>query len=302
MNGALVHAQRARLAAHFSGLNASAFVIALQPDGTVLRANEAALELVGAAPDEVTGRPLATTAWGRHLPPGSAALQGAIERGRRGEAGTLTLPIKTAQAQRISVDFTLQPVPGDGGEPALLMLSGRDVPERHRAPPARDHGALLEAQPPARLPHVLVVDDDEALAQCLGRKLQRHFGEALTVEVCADAQAALARLHTRAFDIVVSDLDMPALDGITLLGHARALQPNALRILLLGASDMTRVLEAEHQVDVFRHLSKPWSTKQFQAHFQAALQQLAQCRDAAVLPARAGRPAPQPLMDAPIAA
>jgi hypothetical protein len=46
--------------------------------------------------------------------------------------------------------------------------------------------------------------------------------------------------------------------------------------MLVGPSALARVIDAEHQGDVFRYLPKPWSSKQFQAHFQAALQQLDQ--------------------------
>jgi CheY-like chemotaxis protein len=96
------------------------------------------------------------------------------------------------------------------------------------------------------------------------------------VDACSQPTDALRRLRQQAYDIVVSDLGMPGMDGIALLGQARELQPHALRIMLLGASDLARVIDAEHQVDVFRYLPKPWSSKQFQAHFQAALQQLDQ--------------------------
>jgi EAL domain-containing protein (putative c-di-GMP-specific phosphodiesterase class I)/CheY-like chemotaxis protein len=129
-----------------------------------------------------------------------------------------------------------------------------------------------------RMRRVLVLDDEPALAQCIGEKLLRHFGTAMDVDACSHPHDALRKLRQQAYDIVVSDLGMPGMDGISLLGQARELQPQALRIMLLGPSDLARVIDAEHQVDVFRYLPKPWSSKQFQAHFQAALQQLDQAQ------------------------
>ncbi len=135
------------------------------------------------------------------------------------------------------------------------------APQRHR---------------PVHTRRILVVDDDPALAQCIGEKLLRHFGTAVDVDACSHPCDALRKLRQHPYDIVVSDLGMPVMDGIALLGQARELQPQALRIMLLGPTDLARVIDAEHQVDVFRYLPKPWSSKQFQAHFQAALQQLDQ--------------------------
>jgi EAL domain-containing protein (putative c-di-GMP-specific phosphodiesterase class I)/DNA-binding response OmpR family regulator len=127
---------------------------------------------------------------------------------------------------------------------------------------------------PARVRRVLVVDDEAPLAHCIGEKLLRHFGSSMAVDVCTAPAEALRHLREQPYDIVVSDLVMPAMDGIALLGQARALQPDALRIMLLGPADLARVIDGDSQVDVFRYLAKPWSSKQFQAHFEAALQQL----------------------------
>ena len=138
--------------------------------------------------------------------------------------------------------------------------------------------ATRERRRAARVRRVLVLDDDAPIAHCIGEKLLRHFGNTVEVDVCTTPAEALRRLRLQAYDIVVSDLAMPAMDGIALLGQARALQPDALRIMLLGPQDLARVIDTEQQVDVFRYLAKPWSSKQFQAHFQAALQQLDQAQ------------------------
>ncbi|NRF71181.1 EAL domain-containing protein [Aquincola sp. S2] len=124
--------------------------------------------------------------------------------------------------------------------------------------------------------NVLVVDDDPLVAHSLGEKLTRHFAEEVNVEVCDHPLDAVSCLRSRPFDIVVSDLCMPVLDGIGLLIKARELQPNAVRMMLLGPTDLVRLLDNERQVDVFRYLSKPWSSKQFQAHFKDALLQVEQ--------------------------
>ncbi len=134
---AISHDERARLGALAERLNASALVIALQPDGRLLQANAAALALVGVPLAEVAGQPFHSTPWARHIEDGPRTVQRALEAGRRGEASLLPVPLKTAEGQRITIDFTLRPVPGRNGASTFLVLTGRDVPERLRATPGQ---------------------------------------------------------------------------------------------------------------------------------------------------------------------
>src|SRR2546421_9748787 len=59
---------------------------------------------------------------------------------------------------------------------------------------------------------ILVVDDEPTFASALAHLLRR---DGATVETAAHGQEALARLQTRAYDVILCDLRMPALDGAT---------------------------------------------------------------------------------------
>jgi len=69
---------------------------------------------------------------------------------------------------------------------------------------------------------VLVVEDSRPLARLFERLLQRHC----KVEVVGDGEAALERLQGRFFDVVVSDLHLPGLDGASLYRQATAVDPS----------------------------------------------------------------------------
>lgn len=61
---------------------------------------------------------------------------------------------------------------------------------------------------------VLVIDDDEAL---LGALKAKFTGKGYAVTCCADGEAGLAALQTDTFDVIVTDLHMPNIDGFGLL-------------------------------------------------------------------------------------
>jgi diguanylate cyclase (GGDEF)-like protein/PAS domain S-box-containing protein len=136
----------------------------------------------------------------------------------------------------------------------------------------------LDRRRAARVRTVLVVDDDAVVADNLKRQLAWKFGEAVRVEAFVDSSAALKRLHETQVDVLVSDLRMPGVDGIALMIQAKAIQPHAVRMMLLGPSDLARVIEDARQVDVFRYLWKPWTGEQLVGHFQAALDKVDQSR------------------------
>lgn len=119
---------------------------------------------------------------------------------------------------------------------------------------------------------LLIVDDELPVLHALRRLLQRHFKPPqLGVELCADPQHALQRLHEAHFDVLICDYRMPRLDGVTLLAQARELDPRTVRMMLSAASDFGTVLAAVNRAGVFRYIPKPWSESQLLADLRAAL-------------------------------
>lgn len=120
--------------------------------------------------------------------------------------------------------------------------------------------------------HVLLVDDEPSVLAALQRTLRQHFGPQLEVEALSDPIAALARARDKRFDLVISDLRMPEVDGIAFLTLMAAVQPDAVRMVLTGSADFATAQQAINEAGAFRYLCKPWQPQELVQHVQAALQ------------------------------
>ena len=102
--------------------------------------------------------------------------------------------------------------------------------------------------------HLLFVDDEPRVLEGLKRNLHsmRHEWE---TEFVLDGKEALIQLGSKQFDVIISDMRMPGMDGAALLEQARQRFPYVIRIILSGQSDQDsvyRIVGHAHQ-----YLSKP---------------------------------------------
>lgn len=101
---------------------------------------------------------------------------------------------------------------------------------------------------------VLCVDDEANILQAHERGLRKHFH----IETALGAEQALAVLETQGpFAVVVSDMRMPGMDGVQLLGEVRQRAPDTVRIMLTGHADLQTTIEAVNEGNIFRFLTKP---------------------------------------------
>lgn len=101
---------------------------------------------------------------------------------------------------------------------------------------------------------ILFVDDDTRLLSGL-RRLMATRTEDWACQYSSSPEEALALVTTQHFDVVVSDMQMPGMDGATLLHEVRIISPDTIRIVLSGYSrteTITRVAGPAHQ-----YLAKP---------------------------------------------
>jgi len=81
----------------------------------------------------------------------------------------------------------------------------------------------------------LLVDDEEVLAQ-LGRRMLERLGYTVTVTTSPLEALAAARENPGGFALLITDLTMPVMDGISLGRQMRLLQPDLRMILTTGYS------------------------------------------------------------------
>ncbi|HEY1077413.1 MAG TPA: response regulator [Fontimonas sp.] len=105
---------------------------------------------------------------------------------------------------------------------------------------------------------VLFVDDEPRVLTTM-RMLFRSQYE---VHIADSGAMALAFLKNNAVDVIVSDQRMPGMTGIEMLRTARELNPNAMRILLTGYSDLNAIIGSINDGEIFRFVNKPWSNEE----------------------------------------
>ncbi len=115
---------------------------------------------------------------------------------------------------------------------------------------------------------ILVVDDNEALRKSMADYLRKQDGVVLVREA-ANGLEALKRLTEEGFDVMVTDLVMPIMDGYTLLEEMRRLQlepmPKTIAVTALGRDDfVTRAVE----LGVTFYMVKPFEVEHLLGHIR----------------------------------
>ncbi len=117
-------------------------------------------------------------------------------------------------------------------------------------------------------PLILCVDDDPDILAVLGRVLRRDGYELVLVD---RPQDALAVLRARPVAVMVSDFEMPEMNGVELAVRARALSPETTRIMVTGQRGVDTALAGINQGEVFRFLHKPFEPDVLRREVAAAV-------------------------------
>lgn len=104
---------------------------------------------------------------------------------------------------------------------------------------------------------ILFVDDDPNLLAGLRNVFHRDRAR-WDLVFANSGEAALVEIERTTFDVVVCDMRMPGIDGVTVLEHVREKSPRTARVMLSGSADKDEVERATKAVDEL--LGKPCST------------------------------------------
>ena len=103
------------------------FVGLLQPDGTLLEANQSALEFGGLTPKDVIGKPVWETHWWSGSPEAQDRLKRAVADAAAGEFVRYEVQIRGAEDTVATIDFSIKPIRDGGGNVTLLIPEGREI-------------------------------------------------------------------------------------------------------------------------------------------------------------------------------
>jgi putative two-component system response regulator len=101
---------------------------------------------------------------------------------------------------------------------------------------------------------VLCVDDEQNYLSACQRKFRKKFH----IDIASGGETGLDKIKKNGpYAVVVSDLRMPGMNGISFLAKVKEAAPNTVRIMLTGFADLTNAMDAVNQGNLFRFLSKP---------------------------------------------
>ena len=146
----------------------------------------------------------------------------------------------------------------------------------------------------AKETHILVVDDEPKICEFLGILLGR---EGYQTDSAFNASDALARIERNSYDLVLTDLKMPGMDGFELITRLKKIRPDLPVIMVTGYATVETAVQAlRYGVDDY--VTKPFNidelrkviarslqsataqqqTQELTAQLQAAGEELARCR------------------------
>ncbi len=114
---------------------------------------------------------------------------------------------------------------------------------------------------------VLVVDDESSIRELLAKTLALAEYD---VDTAPDGRAAIERLRLGHYDLLIADLKMPGMDGLTLIREAKRLKADIPVIIITGFSTESSAIEAVN-LGVAGYLTKPFRVPQVLAAAARAL-------------------------------
>ncbi len=103
-------------------------------------------------------------------------------------------------------------------------------------------------------PHILLIDDEAIALANLTHVFEK---EGYQVTACKDGESGLAEMQKQEFDLVLTDLRMPGIDGMDVLRHIRETTPEVPVIMITGHASLDSAVDAM-KAGAYHYISKPF--------------------------------------------
>ena len=117
------------------------------------------------------------------------------------------------------------------------------------------------------MPKLLIVDDERGIREMLEIYLRREGYDVLTAE---DGETALAQCHKTPFDVVIADIKMPRMDGISLLNKVKEFSPETIFIMITAFASFETAKESMKK-EAYDYITKPFDVEEVKKKIEAAL-------------------------------
>jgi signal transduction histidine kinase len=113
---------------------------------------------------------------------------------------------------------------------------------------------------------ILVVDDEPDVVRSVKDLLRLDY----KVYTATSPDEGMQILQENAIDVIMTDQRMPEMTGVEFLKRARDPHPDATRLLFTGYADISAVIAAINQGNVYRYIAKPWDPDELQTIIREA--------------------------------
>jgi DNA-binding NtrC family response regulator len=131
------------------------------------------------------------------------------------------------------------------------------------------------------MPKILVVDDDDFIRDTLFELLSEEY----LCQTADTVEKALARLEADSYDVVLTDISMPGLSGLELLGHIHQKYPKTPVIMISGIGDQDHA-QGLIKLGAFDFLLKPFSLEVVEKSVKMALAYRRRLKESDLVPDR----------------
>lgn len=119
------------------------------------------------------------------------------------------------------------------------------------------------------MPNVLIIDDEKNILTAIERLLKKEDFSVFTGEIGSEG---IKLLNEHEFDVIISDMRMPEMNGVQFLSEAIKIQPQAIRIILSGYAEKESVIEAINTGNIWNYITKPWDNEQLCITIRSAIE------------------------------
>jgi DNA-binding NtrC family response regulator len=118
---------------------------------------------------------------------------------------------------------------------------------------------------------ILMVDDEPHVLKSFQRALRK---EPYTLLTAQSGEEGLKLLEAREVSLVISDYNMPRMNGLALLKTVKTLYPHILAIMLTGQAEISIAMQAINEAGVYKFIQKPWEDADLKITIVRALESI----------------------------